>query len=149
MRALLVVDIQPDTVKPRHAENLISTWNAIIEAHDPSLVAYIANLRPFARMPEVARFAEGLEVVSDNVFFKRVPNAFSNKKLDGWLKGKGVDAVTLIGIDGNWCIKATAIGAIENGFQTTILEDAIASSNDKAFRNKTMPKLRNRGVDFK
>ena len=118
MGALLVIDIQPETVKPRSAESLIRDWNAIIGMYDPGAVAYAANLGPFSKIPQGNPFAEGLDVVSDNVFFKRVPDAFSNPALPEWLEEIGADSVRLIGIDGNWCIKSSALGAVRHGFET-------------------------------
>lgn len=148
MEALLVVDIQPETVKPRNAEGMIGIWNEVIGSYDPDRVAYIANLKPFARAPKGNPFAEGLDVVSRNVFFKRVPDAFTNKALSAWLEKVGVDSVKIIGIDGNWCIKTTALGAIKHGFEAIVVEDAVASANTKAFKSKTLPLLKSRGVQF-
>lgn len=117
MEALLVIDIQPETVKPRSAESLIQDWNAIIGTYDPGAVAYVANLGPFSKIPQGNPFAEGLDVVSENIFFKRVPDAFSNPALSGWLEEISADSVRLIGIDGNWCIKSSALGAVRHRYR--------------------------------
>lgn len=146
MEALLVVDIQPETIRPRNAESLIGLWNEIIGSFAPEHVAYIANLRPLARIPQGNPFAEGLEVVSANVFYKRVPNAFKSSSLAEWLNEIGTDQVRIIGIDGNWCIKATALGALKHGFRVTVIEDAVASANIKRFKESTVPDLRDQGV---
>lgn len=146
MEALLVVDIQPETVRPRSAESYIGVWNKIIEGFSPDAVAYVANLRPFSRIPGSSPFAEGLDIVSDNVFYKRVPDAFSNPGLDGWLKSIGADAVRIIGIDGNWCIKATALGAVKHGYEARVIRSAVSSKNSKAFEERTVETLLDRGV---
>lgn len=146
MEALLVVDIQPETVRPRKAESLMGVWNGIIGSHTPDHVAYIANLRPFGRVPKGNPFADGLDIVSDEIFFKRVPDAFTNKALPGWLERIGADGVEIIGIDGNWCIKATALGAVSHGFRATVIEGAVSSADAKRFRERTVPRLRSRGV---
>ena len=146
MEALLVIDIQPETVGPRSAESLIRDWNAIIGAYDPGAVAYVANLGPFSKIPQGNLFAEGLDVVSENIFFKRVPDAFSNPALSGWLEEIGADSVRLIGIDGNWCVKSSALGAVRHGFETHIVRDAVASRNEKAFISRTIDKLQRHGV---
>ena len=148
MEALLVVDIQPKTVKLRKADALMDNWNQVIGSFDPEHIAYIANLRPFARTPKGCPFAEGLNVVSDNIFFKRVPNAFTNTALHEWLEQIGAESVRIIGIDGNWCIKATALGALKNGFRATVLADAVSSNNESAFMKKTIPLLKEMGVEI-
>lgn len=148
MEALLVVDIQPETVKPRRADALMDYWNHVIESFEPKYIAYIANLRPLARIPKGCPFAEGLNVVSDNIFFKRVPNAFTNAALSDWLDQIGADSVKIIGIDGNWCIKATALGALKKGFRVNVLADAVSSKNERVFREKTTPLLKEQGVEI-
>ena len=146
MEALLVVDIQPETVQPRKAESFIGLRNEIIGSFAPEHVVYIANLRPFARLSEGNSFADGLDVVSENIFFKRMPDAFTNKGLHEWLGEIGADSVRIIGIDGNWCIKATALGALKHGFRVTVIEDAVASANIQRFKERTVPRLKKRGI---
>lgn len=146
MEAMLVVDIQPETVEPRHAEGLLPLWNELIESCNPEHVAYIANLRPFARVPESSPFHKELSIVSGNAFFKRAPNAFTNPGLAEWLKSVDAKEVSIIGIDGNWCIKATALGALKKGFKPTVLTNLVSSKNDGMFKRRTVPKLLKRGV---
>lgn len=148
MEALLVVDIQPDTVRTRKAEPQIGVWNKVIGSFAPEQVAYIANLGPFARVPQNNPFAEGLDVVSENVFYKRAPNAFTNSALSEWLNDICADQVRIVGIDGNWCIKATALGALKHGFRVTVIEDAVASANIQRFKERTVPRLKKRGILF-
>lgn len=148
MEALLVIDIQPETVRPRSAESRTKDWNAIIGMYNPDVVAYVANLRPFAKIPQGNPFADGLNVVSENVFYKRMPDAFTNSALSAWLEEIGAKSVRLIGIDGNWCIKSTALGAVKHGLETHVVRNAVASRNEKAFINKTIEKLRRRGVSI-
>lgn len=146
MKALLVVDMQPDTMVGRDTENLVETANRVIAGFDPALVFYIANLKPFEKRPEVAEFAEGLNVVSPHVFFKRRPDAFANPALLAELRATSVDEVDIIGIDGNWCVKSTALGAHRNGMKANVLTCAVVSKNKDAFRNKTIGKLADAGV---
>ncbi|MDJ0357180.1 isochorismatase family protein [Paenarthrobacter sp. PH39-S1] len=46
--------------------------------------------------------------------------------LDDWLREHDVDAVTIVGIATDHCILATALDAIEAGYDTTVLTDLIA-----------------------
>lgn len=146
MEALLVIDIQPETVRPRSAESLINDWNAIIGTYNPNVVAYVANLGPFSKIPQGSPFAEGLNIVSENIFYKRMPDAFTNSALSAWLEEIGAKSVRLIGIDGNWCIKSTALGAVKHGFESHVVRNAVASRNEKVFMSKTIEKLRCRGI---
>ncbi len=52
------------------------------------------------------------------MFFKRRSDTFSNLKLAEELVSMDVDEVEIIGIDGNWCIKGTALGAIGHGLKS-------------------------------
>lgn len=146
MKALLVVDIQPDTVATRNIGNLIETANNIIGTFDPARVFYIENLKPFAKQPEEAQFADGLKIVSDNVYFKRRSDAFSNPKLLESLQALRVDEVDIIGIDGNWCIKGTALGALKSGLKVNVVTSAVVSKNEDAFKNRTVEKLVDAGI---
>lgn len=148
MKALLVVDIQPGTVASRNTEGLVETANAIIADYNPESVIYIANLRPFASAPSGNPFVENLNVVSENVFFKKRSDAFSNPQLMKKLVSIGADEIEIIGIDGNWCIKGTALGAVKNGFKATVNTKAVVSKNLSAFENKTQAKLVGAGVVF-
>ena len=56
-----------------------------------------------------------------------------------------VDEVEIIGIDGNHCVKETALGALENGFKATVNERAVASMNKREFED-TKQQLRDAGV---
>lgn len=44
--------------------------------------------------------------------------------LAGYLKEKGVDEVTVVGLATDYCVKFTALDAAKQGFRTTVVEDA-------------------------
>jgi nicotinamidase/pyrazinamidase len=46
--------------------------------------------------------------------------------LAAWLRMRGVDAVDLVGIATDHCVRATALDAIREGFETTVLLDMTA-----------------------
>jgi nicotinamidase/pyrazinamidase len=46
--------------------------------------------------------------------------------LADWLRAKGVDAVDVVGIATDYCVKATAADAVAAGFTTTVLVDLTA-----------------------
>ncbi|MEV6299619.1 nicotinamidase [Actinoplanes sp. NPDC051861] len=50
----------------------------------------------------------------------------SGETLAGWLRGKGVTEVEVVGIATDHCVRATALDAAANGFSTTVLLELTA-----------------------
>lgn len=46
-----------------------------------------------------------------------------------WLQAQGVDTVTVVGLATDYCVKFTALDAIELGFATTVVSDACRAVN--------------------
>lgn len=55
---------------------------------------------------------------------KRFNSAFEDTDLLSDLDEKGVSHIFLAGVATNWCVRATAYGALERGFDVTLLSDA-------------------------
>ncbi|MBK7976274.1 MAG: isochorismatase family protein [Deltaproteobacteria bacterium] len=55
---------------------------------------------------------------------KRFNSAFEETALEATLAGLGVNHVVLAGAATNWCIRATAYGALDRGYDLTLLKDA-------------------------
>ena len=49
--------------------------------------------------------------------------------LNAYLKSKGVDQVYLVGLATDYCVKYTAIDAVELGYKTTVITDAVKAVN--------------------
>ena len=60
-----------------------------------------------------------------------VSSGFANTDLDLLLKARGIDHVVLAGLRANTCIESTGRHAVELGYHTTLLKDAIAAFNAK------------------
>ena len=112
MRALLVVDVQTDVMKGRNTEGLIEACNDIIGRYAPKNVVYIVNKLPWESSAKEKELGAGLNVVSNLLFDKKRSNAFSNPGLLRALRDMGADEVEIIGIDGNHCVKATALAPL-------------------------------------
>jgi NAD+ synthase len=54
-------------------------------------------------------------------------SGFDGTPLASWLREQGVGRVTVAGIASDYCVRATALDAIREGFDTTVLTDAIAA----------------------
>ena len=103
-KALLVIDMQNVCVGEKHAtyfkydnENLIQAVNKVIDENKDNPVIYIKNimkknlinkLAPFQAYEgtEEVELVSSLHVVSDYIFTKYEGNAFSNSKLNEFLK---------------------------------------------------------------
>ncbi|MQA11154.1 MAG: isochorismatase family protein [Pseudonocardiaceae bacterium] len=53
-------------------------------------------------------------------------SGFEGSTLTGWLRERRVDAVHLVGIAADHCVRATALDAAASGLQTTVLLDLTA-----------------------
>jgi NAD+ synthetase len=54
-------------------------------------------------------------------------SAFAGTGLAGWLREQGVGRVEVAGIATDYCVRATALDALKDGFETTVLADAVAA----------------------
>jgi NAD+ synthetase len=52
---------------------------------------------------------------------------FDGTGLDGWLRERGVRRVVVAGLATDYCVRATALDAVREGFETTVLADAIGA----------------------
>jgi len=55
--------------------------------------------------------------------YKRYNSGFEETTLDAELARLGATHITLAGAESNWCIRATAYGAIERGYDLTLVKD--------------------------
>ncbi len=68
--------------------------------------------------------------------------------LDDWLREHDVDAVTIVGIAADHCVLATALDAIEAGYDTTVLTDLIAGVSADS-TEAALEKLADAGVELR
>jgi nicotinamidase-related amidase len=133
-KALLVIDMQNVCVGKNHAtyfkydnEILIQTVNEVIDANESNVVVYIKNIMKKNLINKLASFkayegteevelVSNLHVISDYVFIKYEGNAFSNPKLNEFLKAHKIKCVEIVGVDGGGCVALTALGAIKEGY---------------------------------
>jgi NAD+ synthetase len=54
-------------------------------------------------------------------------SAFDGTELASWLRDRGVERVKIAGIATDYCVRATALDAVRNGFEATVLTDAVAA----------------------
>lgn len=68
-----------------------------------------------------------LQIQADADFEKRFGDAFSAREFEAYLKEQGIGTFVLTGLDGNYCVKNTAEGALNRGYGVEIVEEAIAT----------------------
>ena len=56
--------------------------------------------------------------------YKRFESSFEATKLEDELAGVGATHIVLAGAATNWCIRATAYGALDRGYDLTLIKDA-------------------------
>lgn len=88
-----------------------------------------------------------MNVVSNQIFTKRNINTFKNVKFVDFLKEKNVTKLEIIGIDGNYCVKATAITASKLGYEVFLNENCIGSADTKKYE-KSKTKMERMGIKF-
>jgi nicotinamidase/pyrazinamidase len=49
-----------------------------------------------------------------------------------WLDGQGAKGVDIVGVATEYCVRATAVHAVTSGFDTTVIQDAVAAVGDVA-----------------
>lgn len=126
---LLVVDVQVGVMQ--------SAWQAAPVIHN---VAQVVEKARAAAVPVIwvqhgdhnlvpgsAEWAWVPELVpgaAEVLIHKHFNSAFEQTPLDGELARLGASHVVLAGAASNWCIRATAHGALDRGYDLTLVSDA-------------------------
>lgn len=150
-KALFVIDIQEDYTgeaakEPfpyKDSSTLVKNVNKIIELASEKniIVVYVKQEfygvfgKLFSKMFCHGTAIKGnpgteidkrIHIVSNNIFSKITAGAFSNPMLIKLLEEHKVDTVYLTGIDAEYCVYATAKGALKHGYNVFIIKDGIA-----------------------
>ncbi|MGB7739323.1 MAG: isochorismatase family protein [Steroidobacteraceae bacterium] len=127
--ALVVVDVQVGVVAPawerqRFVGNVALAVRRARDAgipvvwvqhHDEEL---LRDTPAWQWVPELEPRASELRI------YKSHNSAFENTELSSELDRLAVSRILLAGAATNWCIRATAYGALERGYDLTLLSDA-------------------------
>lgn len=156
--ALLVIDVQEDYTQdtrkrkwPRgYVEERLARINALAQetkrAGDPVIVVrhqfegFLANSLIHMVGEGLGTATSGglgldprLAIEADAEFIKHVGDSFSVAALNDYLAAHDVGRVRLVGLDGCYCIKSTALGALKRGYDVVIEEDAVLSINQTSW----------------
>ena len=169
--ALLVIDLQVDCldasgrmpVDSAQAGVMIKNVNKlIVDFHkrqrdviyivtEYSETDYVANwFRNYAGIKGTpgAAMSKKIRIVSDHRFVKEQSDAFSNAKLDHFLRSKKITHLTLTGVFSDRCVLATARAALQRGYRVITVSDAIAARNVDA-KQAALKKHRRSGAEIK
>ncbi len=68
--------------------------------------------------------------------------------LDDWLRENDVDEVVIVGIATDHCVRATALDAVNAGYDTTVLRDYVVGVDEDA-SEEALEELQDAGVEVK
>lgn len=79
-----------------------------------------------------------LPLEHESIIIKHAPNSFFKTELERKLREKRVTKLVIVGMMTHMCIDATVRGAVELGFETTLIEDACATRG-LSYQDKVVP----------
>ncbi|WP_265459080.1 isochorismatase family protein [Enterococcus sp. HY326] len=146
MKALIVIDVQKEYMA-QYESILMSDINGSIlqAAENDELVIYIKNVRKLRSEPTTYDFVETLKIVSDKIFYKEKPSAFSNAELINLLNKNNISQIEIVGVDGNSCVAFSAVDGIKFGYDVTLRLNCIGIKNSLKFEKK-LADLKERGI---
>jgi nicotinamidase-related amidase len=140
-RALIVIDVQNEYVGgnlpieyPPVELSLANIGRAMDGARKAGIpVVVVQNLLP-ETAPIFARGTAGGELhptvagrVHDHFIEKGMPGSFTGTDLEGWLRGRGIDTLTVVGYMTHNCDFSTVVQGMHLGFSMELLGDATGS----------------------
>jgi nicotinamidase-related amidase len=168
-KALLVIDMQIDyidedgkfPIEKNQINGLIKTVNNIIDDLQGNnfQIIYIRRLfrkndignvfRNFAAIEETAgvEIDPRINVVSDNIFDKYTPSAFSNKRFENFLIRNQINELYVCGVMADECVYETALSAFNSGYIVNYYANAVGSLSKKNIEN-AVKKLKSKGVNI-
>jgi nicotinamidase-related amidase len=169
-QALLVIDIQEDytgtTAQPpfpfEDSEQLIATVNTIIEESSKrntiivyirqefdglwgTIISEVISGGTAIKGSPGAEIDERISVLSSHVYSKPKPDAFSNAELEAFLVEHQVNELYLVGLAAEGCVRYTALGALDRGYDVNIITDAVIL-RDEEKREKLLQQYREDGI---
>ena len=148
MRALVVIDMQEKYLEGYDSELLDSINRQIQLAHEEEDVpiVYVKNVGITGNRTGYD-LSEDLLLVSDLVYEKKRPSAFSSRAFTEKIKALKATELEIIGVDGTSCIAKTAMDAVKLGYKTDIVKSCVGARNKRLYE-KTLNELEGAGVSI-
>ncbi|AZO11791.1 MULTISPECIES: cysteine hydrolase family protein [unclassified Mesorhizobium] len=140
-RALVVVDVQNDydggnlaIQHPPFADSVANVARAMDAAARAGIKVVVVRQMAPETSPIFASGSPGGDLhpeiarrVRDHYVEKKLPSAFTGTNLEDWLRGNGIDTITVVGYMTHNCDLSTIIHAVHMGFSVEFLSDASGS----------------------
>lgn len=129
--ALMVVDVQVGVMQSvwEPARIIANIQTAVAKARQQGVpVIWVQHADPDDGLaygsPDWEIVPELVPAEGETRIYKNYNSSFENTELEKTLKTLGVEHIVLAGAATNWCIRATAYGALDKGFDLTLIKDA-------------------------
>ena len=141
--ALLVIDVQQglfERESPIYKEaKFLDILNSVIdrarEAGVPVIFIQHSNDSTLVRGSRSWKLHQDIQPLkSESIVNKRQGNAFAGTDLKEMLTSLGVKAVVTTGIATQWCVRATTLGALDLGYDVTVISDGHSNFSKGAKR---------------
>ena len=126
---LLVVDVQVGVMReswdaPRVIRNVARVVERARAQGVPLVWVQHSSPEMVSESPPWQWVAELAPASGEALIPKRFESSFEQTALDAELARLGATHIVLAGAQTNWCIRATAYGALERGYDLTLIKDA-------------------------
>ena len=141
---LLVVDVQVGVVAdaweaPRVVGNVAKAVERARAQGVPVLWVQHGDDELPRGSPQWQWVPELVPAPGETLIHKNFNSAFEDTALDDELERLGATHITLAGAASNWCIRATAYGALERGYDLTLVRDAHTTGSLELAGGRTIP----------
>jgi len=163
--ALLVIDMQNDSIGPSaknpfppvYADKLIENVNKVIDIakNNGWIIVYIKQELPknqafvahgkFLQGSKGAEIDKRIKIESNNFFTKKYSDSFSNPEFDKFLRKNYVDKIYITGVAADECVRATAFGAQNRGYEVIAVKEAIGTPEQQDL-DKILETYTKRGI---
>ncbi len=113
---------------PERAEDAMGQWQ-IYYRHWKSVLASNMDTGLLDLLPSLRRFAPPARIID-----KYVHSAFEASEFQKALDELNADTIIFTGVETDVCVLATALTAVDRGYRTILVSDAIASSNEASHK---------------
>lgn len=139
-QVLLVVDVQVGVMEgtwqaPRIIENINTAVAKARQQRVPVIWVQHADEELLQGSPEWQLVPELVPAEGEQRIYKGFNSSFEGTPLDEKLAELDAAHIVLAGAATNWCIRATAYGALDRGYDLTLLEDAHTTEETVAFQD--------------
>ncbi len=88
-----------------------------------------------------------LQIENCKIFSKDRSSCFSNDEFVNYLSNSKIDELEIVGIDGNCCVKTTALEAVKHNFKVVLDLFCVCVINKERFK-KTLEMFKKSNIDI-